>query len=305
MVAILRLPSGVAAAAFFCLSLAAQPSRRLPWPFHHGKPHAGAQSPFALGREAPPSSTDVQFRSPGQMTPADHSLLVSSQAAIARHAANNALQFNQGNWTYRQIVCRALPNHLFLRFSRGAGPADLSLFTVSIPRNGHGRVRVIPILRRGYALFSPAPGNADTIAAFNRIRSEDGPDPDVGWLETGLCYAALAGASPRVGPLTGNGMISQPTEPLAELEVPLNGGAVIRFTDQNSRPRPTLWTMVFNPQGSLLKVRREPAVRNARFLVPAAPATTGATISQPAYQPAAAQSAATRNSSPPSQPASR
>jgi hypothetical protein len=72
----------------------------------------------------------------------------------------------------------------------------VSVFTVSIPRGGDGRVRIIPIQRRGYSLFSPAPINALTISAFNHIRAEEHPKaPD--WLGTGLCYAALAGAHPQ------------------------------------------------------------------------------------------------------------
>jgi hypothetical protein len=90
----------------------------------------------------------------------------------------------------------ALPEHLFLRFTRNDGAGDVSLFSASIPR-GEGRVRIIPIQRRGYSLFSPAPINAMTISAFNHIRDEERSDQAPDWLGTGLCYAALAGAHPQ------------------------------------------------------------------------------------------------------------
>lgn len=264
---LLRLPLGLAAAALLCAFLSAQPAK---WPLGHG--HHAAQSgqpaPFPVNKEEPPSATAVEFRSPDQMSDADRTLEADSESAIASRAGLDALEFNQGDWTHQQIVCRALPNHLFLRFTRNDGARDRSVFTVSIPRNRTGHVRLIPVLRRGYSLFSPAGENAGTIAAFNQIRREDGAGSQAGWLETGLCYAALAGADPSVGPLTGDEVLNAPTPPVAEMEVQLDGGAIVRFTDQASQPHPTLWVMTFNPQGTLLKVEHQTAPPGARWVVP-------------------------------------
>lgn len=268
-----KLPFGIAAAAvFLCASLAAQPAHRWSSIFQHWKrPRTTVptgQSPFPLGQEAPPHATLLQFRSPDQMTPADRELEVKSQSAIAAHAAFANFQLNDGAWNVQQIVCRALPNHLFLRFTRNNGAGDRSVFSVSIPRNRQGRLRVIPVLRRGYSLFSPAPSNNGTIAAFNQIRREDGPNPTSGWLQTALCYAALAGADPNVGHLTGNAVVNDPSPPLAEMLVTIDGGAVVTFTDEAAKPRPDLWTMTFSPTGALLKVKREPALLNSRVIMP-------------------------------------
>ncbi len=105
----------------------------------------------------------------------------------------------QGTWNATQVVCPALPHHLFLRYTRNNGTGDVTVFTASIPRNGDGRVRIIPIQRRGYSLFSPAPINALTISAFNHIRAEEPDDQRAAnWLGNGLCYAALAGGHPRM-----------------------------------------------------------------------------------------------------------
>jgi hypothetical protein len=268
-----KLPFGIAAAAvFLCTSLAAQPAHRWstilqPWK-HPGPAVQAGQSPFLLGQQAPPHSTDVQFLSSRQMTAADRAIVANSRAAIAARAAFVDFQLNHGPWEVQQIACRALPNHLFLRYTRNNGARDLSVFSVSIPRNGRGRLRVIPVLRRGYSLFSPAPSNNGTIAAFNQIRSEDGRNPKTGWLETSLCYAALAGADPSVGQLTGDAVVNDPAPPLAEMQVLLDGGAVVRFTDQASLPHPSLWSLNFSPSGHLLKVTREPAVLNSHWIVP-------------------------------------
>lgn len=272
-----RIPKlffGIAAGAILlCASLAAQTPHRWSSIFQrikHGKTEiqTGSSSTFPLGQEAPPISTDVRFRSPDQMTAADRALESSSQGAIAQHARLANFQLSEGVWIYRQIACRAFPNHLFLRYTRNNGPRDRSVFSVSIPGNGHGRLLLIPILRRGYSLYSPAPSNNGTIAAFNRIRREDGPHPENGWLETALCYAALAGANPSVGQLTGDAVVNDPSPPLAELQVLLDGGAIVRFTDQSSLPHPQLWSLTFSPTGTLLKVDREPAAITARWIEP-------------------------------------
>ena len=269
-----NLPFGIAAVAVFvCASLAAQQASHKSSIFqrrHHVKTEtqSGPATAFPLGKEAPPSASDVEFRSSDQMTSADRQLEAGSDSAIARRAAFENFPLDQGTWTHQQIVCRALPNHLFLRFSRQNGPRDRSMFSVSILRGGKGNMRVIPILRRGFSLYSPAPSNDGAIAAFNQIRREDGPNPDAGWLETGLCYAALTGADPAVGPLTGEQVLTQPAPPLAEMLVTLDGGAIVTFTDEAARPHPMLWTMTFNRKGTLLKVQREPAVLNSRVVMP-------------------------------------
>ena len=74
----------------------------------------------------------------------------------------------------QKIACPRLTNHLFVQFTRNNGNGDVSIFSASIPRNGMGRIRIVPILKRSYSLFSPAPINSMTISAFNHIRSEEG-----------------------------------------------------------------------------------------------------------------------------------
>lgn len=263
---------GIAAAILLCAPLAAQSPHRWSSIFQRDRhPRTAARpghSPFPLGREAPPASADVQFRSPSQMSAADRALAANSHAAIAQHAALANFHLGESQWSYEQIDCLAFSNHLFLRFTRNNGPGDRSVFSVSIPRNGRGRLLLIPVLRRGYALYSSAPSNSGTIAAFNRIRREDGPNPKTGWLETALCYAALAGVNPEIGSLNGDAVVDNPSPPLAELQVLLDGGAIVRFTDEAALPHPQLWSLTFSPGGMLLKADHEPAPINARWIAP-------------------------------------
>jgi hypothetical protein len=188
------------------------------------------------------------------MSQQDRDLEARSEPAIGEGARFAGLEFNQGTWTHQQIVCPALPNHLFVQFTRNSGPGDVSAFSASIPRGAGGRVRIIPILRRGYSLFSPAPANELTVSAFNHIRAEEHPDKEPGWLATGLCYAALAGVHAEVGPPEISDLRTlQTAAPPAILEIPVEGGAVISFADMSAAPRPTEWTMTFDGKGKLLK----------------------------------------------------
>jgi hypothetical protein len=208
----------------------------------------------------------VWLRAADAMTAQDRAEAANAEAAIGEKAGFMGLGYDQGKWTYKQVVCPALPNHLFLQYTRNNGVGDVSLFSASVPRGGEGRVRIIPIQMRGYSLFSPAPVNALTIAAFNRIRAEehgssDGAD-DGGddWLGTALCYAALAGGHPQAAHLPGVAESEKAaTAPTALLEVEVNGGAMLSFADVAAVPSPMEWTMIFDSKGTLLKAKHAPA----------------------------------------------
>jgi hypothetical protein len=216
------------------------------------------------------SAGSIRILCADQMTRHDRDLEADAEASIQERAGFQNLEFNQGSWTYQQLVCPALPDHLFLRFSRNEGTGEMSMFSAAIPRRGEGKVRIIPIVRKGYSLFSPAPIGALTIASFNRIRSEEKADWPANWLGTGLCYAALAGANPQAGELP-----SQPqegelaTHPSETEHVPVaieptlietkDGGTIIRFADVSTTPHPMEWNLIFDRKGTLLKATHFPA----------------------------------------------
>ena len=206
----------------------------------------------------------IEFRAVDQMTEKDRLQAANAESSIAESTRYADLEFNQGQWSYQQVVCPALPNHIFLRFLRNNGVGDATVFTASIPRGGEGRVRIIPIQLRGYSLFSPAPINALTISAFNHIRAEENPDQDPDktpdWLGTALCYAALAGGHPQPAALTSDPAADKlPIASTALLEVGSNGGAVLSFTDVSAKSRPMRWTLTFDRKGRLIKGGHSPA----------------------------------------------
>jgi hypothetical protein len=208
--------------------------------------------PFSVGNERPDSAALVEFRAESQISQQDRALWASAQASISEHANAAGLDFNQDSWEARQILCSALPDHLFLTFTRG-GTDEASAFSASIPRGG-GQVRVIPILRRGYSPFSTAPVNALTISAFNHIRAEEHPAQPSEWLATGVCYAALAGARPEIGLTGAVNQRKDSTAPPGSLTIAAGSGGEISFIDLNANSRRDLWTMSFDGSGKLLGV---------------------------------------------------
>jgi hypothetical protein len=213
----------------------------------------------------------VEFRSPDEISQQDRLLIADAESSIAEHAGLAGLDYQQGTWAYRQILCPSFPNHLFLQYTRNNGEGDVSLFSASIPRNGNGRVRIVPILKRSYSLFSPAPINALTISAFNHIRVEEGDAANADWLANGLCYAALAGARPEILPPGSIPEIHKPIPALSaamDVEVNAHGDEVIRFDDAAAHPHPMEWTMTFTPNGKLVKATHHTAPMMTAGAVP-------------------------------------
>jgi hypothetical protein len=214
--------------------------------------------PFSLDEKRQNSANLVNFTPDDQLSQPDRDLWTGAQSAIRERANAAGLDFNQEPWEARQIVCSALPGHLFLTFTHNGGKGNASAFTASIPR-GPGQVRVIPILRHGYSLFSPAPINEQTLSAFNHIRAEEHPAQPSEWLATGLCYAALAGAHPQAG-LAGDADQRKPSSAApGSLTISAGSGGEISFIDLNAKPRRALWTMSFDASGKLLKVTQSAA----------------------------------------------
>jgi hypothetical protein len=120
-------------------------------------------------------------------------------------------------------------------------------------------LHIVPIIRKGYSLFSPAPIGALTIAAFNRIRAEEGAGASADWLGTGLCYAALAGANPQVGGMPPDADNETSTVMAPTLTITTGGGAIVRFADISTASHPMQWSMTFDSRGKLLKAAHGPA----------------------------------------------
>jgi hypothetical protein len=222
-------------------------------------PRPKAPTPFSVTPLAPVPPHTIRLIPADQMNQSDQLLASNDESSIAEHALTNGFDLSDGEWNYQQIECPAFPNHLFLRYTRNKGASDLTVFSASIPRGQEGRVRIIPIMKRSYSLFAPAPINALTISAFNHIRAEEGEGNSSNWVGNGLCYAALAGATPQL-PSADPPRLGVPVPGLiAVLQTEVKGGAMIRFVDAAADPKPMEWTMTFEPKGKLVKATHSPA----------------------------------------------
>ena len=197
------------------------------------------RSPFPLSGKLP---FGVEIRPAAAVSDQDKELEANEESSIRERAGLRFMDFTPGGWNYWQIACPAFPGHLFLRFTRSGGKGDVSAFTASIPRFGQGHIRIIPIQRRGYSLWSPAPINKQTIWAFNHILKEENPEGRPDWGAIAVCYAALAGTGAE-------GTLAPFGKPILYLEK--DGGATIIFGTDD--PRAKSWTMLFDRNGVLKK----------------------------------------------------
>jgi hypothetical protein len=238
----------------------------------HPKPLA---SPFPLdGRTG--RKPVLEFRSPEEMTAADRELAEVNQGEIARRAGLQGMNLKGdeeelGSWGYEQAVCPVFPGHLILEYSRDNGKGDVTLFSAVIPR-GEGHVRVIPVRRRSYSLWTPASSNALTINDFNHLILEghEGLNPD--WLTLGLCYAALAGGHIRAALVAQTPAAeAYPLVEPAMLRVEAKGGAEVRFADTTPKTKAMEWVLIFDAKGRLMKVRHVAATELVKKPVVGAP----------------------------------
>lgn len=205
-----------------------------------------------------PARQQLEFRTPEQMTSGDRELAEANQGEIARRAAFQGFNLDsahEGGWGYEQAVCPVFPNHLILEYSRMDGRGDVTLFSAVIPR-GEGHVRVIPVRRRSYSLWTPSSSNAITLNDFNHMVVEGGTGLAPDWLTLGLCYAALAGGHVRAA-LVSETPDQFPLYPPARLVLDKNGTARVEFTDVTTAVPPMEWKMDFTRTGRLQKVKRQ------------------------------------------------
>jgi hypothetical protein len=240
----------------------------MPYP---AKPVPQAMPVSQFSNSASPSAIGhfIVYLSQEQMSDSDRNLALKTQPAIRDAATFAGIEFDKEKWSYRQLDCQDLPGHLFLLFTGDGSAGDASLFSTAIPRAGKGRVRVIPVERRGFSLFSPAPVNALAMAAFNRIRAEEPASQPADWLATGLCYAALT--EPRLEVSTA----ASPTPPAnlalsfpPTLEVGVDGESTVRFVNVAEPRQPMQWALTFDAKGQLVKVLHFPAPAYATKIVP-------------------------------------
>lgn len=215
------------------------------------------RSPFPLDATGNSKAQELEFLPQEKMKAFDRELIEASENEIERRARMAGLGYSTGadGWGYEQAVCPAFPNHIVLEYSRKAGPGDVSLFAAVVPR-GTGHVRVIPVSRRGWTLFTPSGANALTIHDFNAIVREEGTGLSPDWMQLGLCYAALAAGHVRAALLdVGPERETFPMPTASHIHVSYGKtGALVAIESADTVTDHRRWELRFNGRGELVKV---------------------------------------------------
>lgn len=230
--------------------------------------HPASGLPFPAGSQKKGPVDPVEFLPFQIISDADRAFVAAHRRQILRSAALEGFDLSEGRWEFEQIRCPVFPGHLLLKYTRAEPGGSASIFTVAIPRGG-GPARAIAISRRGNSPYVRASTDAMTISVFNHIREEENSQGTPDWLETGMCYAALAGAEPKLpqaGFSTGGEIM--PVNDEAVLEIPLKGGAVIRFFDTSVGPAPRVWRMSFAGDGRLESADCRSSLRMKTTILP-------------------------------------
>ncbi len=219
--------------------------------------------------------------SPAEMSASDAELLNAREAEVSRAAAFYGFDISDTSWTYQQVVCRSLPDHLILSFSNEGGTRGSSHFVAVVP-HGTDKVEVVANFAHGLLPFRPAAEREGSYGVFNRMvqadRGERAVSPNAHWLNLAMCYAALTGMPPQVAALQDEVAAS---EALAKrrgstpiIRVGNHGAAEVAFSDVRLTDRTGNWTLSFDRNGQLKHVDRTEArpLKVQRSLIAGLPA---------------------------------
>lgn len=201
----------------------------------------------------------------GEMSAANRELLQQREVEVSSAASFYGFDISDSHWTYQQIVCRSLPDHMMLSFRNESVDHGPSHFVAVVPANGD-KVQVVTDYAHGLLPFHAAWEKSTAYEAFNRMtaadRGEHGLGPQSHWLNLGMCFAALTGHPPRV---------PEPRESVeaSEALTKRNGSTPIILIDPGkdaevdfsdiSETRTNNWRLRFDNRGRLTKAELDSA----------------------------------------------
>jgi hypothetical protein len=251
------------------LPLAAQPDR------HRNGPPPPTEEDKVAALDAHTSTLPVLDAA--EMSAADRALLEQREVDVSSAAAFYGFDISDSHWTYQQIVCRSLPDHMMLSFENGSVAHGPSRFVAVVPANGD-KVQVVTEYAHGLLPFHAAWEKSTAYEAFNRMTATDRGEHELGpqshWLNLGMCFAALTGHQPRV---------PEPQENVGASEAltKRNGSTPIILIDPGktaevdfsdiSEARTGNWRLSFDNRGRLTKAELESADPLKTRVVPMAP----------------------------------
>jgi hypothetical protein len=193
-----------------------------------------------------------------QMKPADRELLQRRELDVSRAAAFYGLDISDSHWTYQQILCRSLPDHLMLSFQNDSAEHGASHFVAVVPASGD-KVQVVTDYTHGLLPFHAAWEKSAAYQAFNHMTETDRGEHELGpeshWLSLGMCFVALTGRVPHIA-------VPQQSVAASEALVKRNGStpiilidpgkeAEVRFSDVSDARQTGNWRLRFDSKGRL------------------------------------------------------
>src|SRR3984957_9824698 len=195
----------------------------------------------------------------GQMSTADRALLQQREVDVSSAAAFYGFDISDSHWTYQQIVCRSLLDHMRLNFENDSVEHGASHFVAVVPANGD-KVQVVTDYAHGLLPFHAAWEKSAAYEAFNRMMTSDRGEHELGadshWLNLGMCFVALTGHLPRVA-------VPEQSVEASEALTKRNGSTPIIMIDPGkdaevdfsdvSMERTDNWRLRFDNRGRLTK----------------------------------------------------
>lgn len=227
-------------------------------PFSSVPAESIAKSPLATD----PYVFRLHHLSAGAMSAGDKEALREHWPALVNRARLFQFDLASSGWNYRQTVCPAFPNYLFLSFEHGPDPDGSSRF-VAVFEKDQPEVQLIPSFAHGARPFQGS-WRKGTYRVFNRmLRQVRGRQPisaAANWLVIGMCYAELSGfpvqvVTPR--PIPGSMLdVLRLKAGQPQMRAFPDHSAEITFSDI-ARPLVTAnWVLRFNPDGQITFAER-------------------------------------------------
>jgi hypothetical protein len=240
----------------------------------NGPPPPGEEEKVAA-LEARTSSLPVLDA--GQMSAADRALLEQREVDVSSAAAFYGFDISDNRWTYQQIVCRSLPDHMMLDFENGSVEHGPSHFVAVVPANGD-KVQVVTDYAHGLLPFHAAWEKSTAYQAFNQMITTDRGEHELGpsshWLNLGMCFAALSGHLPRVA-------VPKESVEASEALTKRNGSTPIIMIDAEknaevdfsdiSAAKTGNWRLQFDHRGRLTKAELDSVAPLKTRVVPMSP----------------------------------
>lgn len=237
----------------------------------NGSPPPGEEEKIAA-LEA--HSSTLPVLDAGQMSATDRTLLQQREVDVSRAAAFYGFDISDSRWTYQQIVCRTLPDHLMLSFQNDNVERGPSHFVAVVPANGD-KVQVVTDYAHGLLPFHAAWQKSTAYQVFNLMTAADRGEHELGpqshWLNLGMCFVALTGHVPLVAVPADNVEASEMltkrngTTPIIMIDP--GKVAEIHFSDV-SQPRTGNWLLRFDNHGRLTKAELDTVSPMKTLVVP-------------------------------------